>query len=75
MAEMRARESVVKTWFILALLLALIIIKGSFTFLHVGDRGQPEWDYRPVRDVPGQSPYAMYKLLPHPQHVRGAEGE
>ena len=75
MAEMRARESVVKTWFILVLLLALIIIKGSFTFLHVGDRGQPEWDYRPVRDVPGQSPYAMYKLLPHPQHVRGAEGE
>ena len=75
MAEMKARESVVKTWFILVLLLALIIIKGSFTFLHVGDRGQPEWDYRPVRDVPGQSPYAMYKLLPHPQHVRGAEGE
>ena len=75
MAEMKARESVVKTWFILVLLLGLIIIKGSFTFLHVGDRGQPDWDYRPVRDVPGQSPYAMYKLLPHPQHVRGAEGE
>ena len=75
MAEMRARGSVVKTWFVLVLLLALIIIKGSFTFFHVGDRGQPDWDYRPVRDVPGQSPYAMYKLLPHPQHVRGAEGE
>jgi len=72
---MRARESVVKTWFILVLLLALIIIKGSLTFFHVGDRGQPDWDYRPVRDVPGQSPYAIYKLLPHPQHVRGAEGE
>jgi hypothetical protein len=75
MGEEKPRESVLKTWVVLFLLLALIIIKGFFTFFHVGDRGQPDWDYRPVRDVPGQSPYAMYKLLPHPQHVRGTEGE
>jgi hypothetical protein len=25
--------------------------------------------------VPGQSPYAVYQLLPHQQHVRGDKGE
>ncbi len=75
MEEAGPGESSLKTWFILFLLVALIIFKGFLTFRHVGDRGQPGWDYRPVRDVPGQSPYAIYRLLPHPQHVRGAEGE
>ena len=75
MEEALPRESSLKTWFVLLLLVALIIIKGLFTLHHVGDQGQPDWDYRPVRDVPGQSPYAIYQLLPHPQHVRGAEGE
>jgi hypothetical protein len=75
MEESRPRESILKTWYVLFFLMALILFKGLLAFLHVGDRGQPDWDYRPVRDVPGQSPYAVYRLLPHPQHVRGAEGE
>jgi len=41
----------------------------------VGDRGQPTWDYRPVPDIPGESPYAVYDVMPFPQHVRGAAGE
>jgi hypothetical protein len=53
----------------------LILIQGLFAFSVVGDRGQPDWDYRPVKDVPGESPYAVYEKLPYPQHVRGAEGE
>jgi hypothetical protein len=37
--------------------------------------GQPTWDYRPILDVPAESPYAVYQRLPYPQHVRGAKGE
>jgi hypothetical protein len=33
------------------------------------------WDYPIVKDVPAESPFANYKLLPDPQHVRGARGE
>jgi hypothetical protein len=63
------------TWGMVFLLLLFILLKGAFTFFFVGDLGQPTWDYRPVKDVPGQSPYAIYKPLPFPQHVRGPEGE
>jgi hypothetical protein len=63
------------TWGMVFLLLLFILVKGAFTFFFVGDLGQPTWDYRPVKDVPGQSPYAIYKPLPFPQHVRGPEGE
>lgn len=56
-------------------MLAVILGKGLFSFSIVGDRGQPDWAYRPVPDVPGQSAYAVYPLQPFPQHVRGAMGE
>ena len=62
------------TWLIIGLLLILIVGKGFYAFGVVGDKGQPGWDFRPVLDVPGQSPYAIYDLLPNPQHVRGAGG-
>ena len=64
-----------KTWLLIAALVALILSAGMFTMLVVGDRGQPTWDYRPVPDVPGESPYAVYEPLPYPQHVRGQKGE
>jgi hypothetical protein len=44
-------------------------------FFVIGDLGQPDWDYRPVKDIPAQSPYAVYDLLPNQQHVRGNKGE
>ena len=69
------KESSFATWVIIFLLLALILGKGLFSFLVVGDLGQPTWDYRPIKDVPAESPYAVYELVPHPQHVKGAEGE
>jgi hypothetical protein len=68
-------ETSVATWAVIALLFILILAKGVFAFLIVGDRGQPAWDYRPVKDVPGESPYAIYQPLPYPQHVRGEKGE
>ena len=63
------------TWIIVALLVLLVLAQGAFSYFVVGDRGQPNWDYRPVKDVPGESPYAIYHLVPHPQHIRGQEGK
>ena len=69
------KDSLFKTWLVIVFLLGFILFKGFFSFLVVGDRGQPTWDYRPVKDVPGESPYAVYRVLPFPQHVRGDKGE
>jgi len=64
-----------KTWLLIFLLVLYVLAKGFFALSVVGDRGQPSWDYRPINDVPGESPYAVYDVMPFPQHVRGAEGE
>lgn len=68
-------ESALLTWFAVLLLLAFILGKGFLSFYVVGDLGQPTWAYRPIADVPGESPFAIYPSLPYPQHVRGAKGE
>ncbi len=75
MGHSNHKESSFVSWIIIFLLLALILGKGLFSFLVVGDLGQPTWDYRPIKDVPAESPYAVYELVPYPQHVKGAEGE
>jgi len=67
--------STVGTWILIAAMLGIIFFKGLFSFIVVADKGQPDWDYRPVRDVPAQSEYATYQLLPHPQHIRGDKGK
>ena len=69
------KESSFVSWVIIFLLLLWILGKGFFSFFVVGDRGQPAWDYRPIKDVPGESPYAIYKVEPYPQHVKGVKGE
>jgi hypothetical protein len=69
------KESSFATWVVIFFLLAIILVKGFFAFFFVGNPGQPTWDYRPVKDVPGESPYAFYEPLPYPQHVRGRKGE
>jgi len=69
------KESSLAAWVVIFFLLAIILAKGFFALFVVGDRGQPTWDYRPVKDVPGESPYAVYAPLPHPQHVKGQKGE
>ena len=53
----------------------LVFAQGAFSYLVVGDLGQPDWEYRQVKDVPGESPYAIYEPLPYPQHIRGQKGE
>ncbi len=64
-----------KSWIIICLLVLFVAFKGGLAFYVIGDLGQPDWDYRPVKDIPAESPYATYQLLPHPQHVRGEKGE
>ena len=64
-----------KTWVIICLLVLLVLVQGGLAYLVVGDLGQPDWDYRPVKDVPGESPYAIYEPLPYPQHVKGRPGK
>lgn len=68
-------ESILRTWLVIVLLVVAILAQGLFSLFVVGDRGQPTWDYRPVKDVPGESPYAVYQKLPFPQHVKGTRGE
>jgi hypothetical protein len=75
MEQVKHIESEIRTWVWLGIMLGIILFKGFFAFFVVSDRGQPTWDYRPVQDVPAQSPYAVYQLLPHQQHVRGVKGE
>jgi len=73
--QVKPKESSFVTWVVIFLLLIMILVKGFFAFVIVGDLGQPTWDYRPVKDVPGQSAYAIYEPLPYPQHVKGQKGE
>jgi hypothetical protein len=67
--------SALKTYIVIVAMVALILFKGALAFVMVGDQGQPTWDYRPILDVPAESPYAVYQPLPYPQHVLGAQGE
>jgi hypothetical protein len=69
-----SKVSSVPLWLVVWLLLLGILLQGHYAFKVVGNLGQPTWDYDIVKDVPGQSPYAMYELLPYPQHVMGREG-
>lgn len=69
------KESELKTWLTILFCLIIVFAQGMLAFTVVGDLGQPSWAFRPVKDVPGESPYAIYKLLPSPQHVRGEKGE
>lgn len=65
----------VKIYVVIAALVTLILLKGALALLVVGDRGQPDWDYRPIPGTPAESAYGVYRPLPHPQHVLGAEGD
>ncbi|MFW6080944.1 MAG: hypothetical protein ACOC7W_03445 [Desulfosalsimonas sp.] len=75
MNDLFHKESELRSWVVICLLVLLILAKGIFAFAVVGDRGQPGWSYGTLQDVPASSPYSEYDLLPYPQHVRGARGE
>ena len=67
-----------KTWMLVAACVAIVAIKGLLAFFVIGDLGQPDWDYRPIQDVPGESAYTLsspYHPLPYAQHILGKQGE
>jgi len=68
------QESAFKTWIVIFFFLVVILFQGALSYLVVGDLGQPGWDFSTIKDVPGESPYAVYQLT-NPQHIRGAEEE
>jgi hypothetical protein len=71
------RPTRVRAWLLILFMVGIVIFKGWLAFTVIGDLGQPDWDYRPIKDVPGESPYAIadpYHPLPYPQHVRGEQG-
>jgi hypothetical protein len=70
-----SKKGTLSAWIIIPLLVLIVLGQGAFAYYVVGDRGQPDWDYRPVADLPGESPYAIFQPLPYPQHVRGEKGE
>lgn len=70
--------STVKAWLLILFMVGIVIFKGWLAFTVIGDLGQPDWDYRPIQDVPGESPYTLsdpYHPLPYAQHVLGGPGQ
>jgi hypothetical protein len=70
-------SSAFKTWLLVLFFVAIVAFQGWLAYTLIGDLGQPDWDYRPIKDVPGESPYAIsdpYHPLPYPQHVRNEQG-
>ena len=74
MNTVKIKESVLFTWLHIIAMIAIILGVGYFAFIVVADKGQPSWDYRPVKDIPSESPYAVYQKNPAGQHVNGKEG-
>ena len=68
-------ESVGAAWVFIFILALLFAIQSFLAYKVIGDAGQPSWSYGAVRDVPGESPHAIYPTVPYPQHVKGAKGE
>ncbi len=68
-------ESVIATWVFIFILTSIFAITSFLAYTVIGDAGQPTWRYGTVRDVPAESPYAVYPKVPYPQHVKGAKGE
>ena len=72
------QTSAFKTWLFIVFFVVIVVFQGWLAFTVIGDLGQPDWDYRPMRDVPGESPHAAYDPyfpLPYAQHVFKKQGQ
>ncbi|OGQ91614.1 MAG: hypothetical protein A2464_10640 [Deltaproteobacteria bacterium RIFOXYC2_FULL_48_10] len=74
MNPLKMKESILRTWLWIIALVGIILGVGYFTFIVVSDKGRPSWDYRPVKNIPSESPYATYPKNPQGQHVNEKEG-
>ena len=78
MEQTEHNTSAAMTWLLILFMVGWVIFKGWLAFTVIGDLGQPDWDYRPIKDVPGESAYAIsnpYHALPYGQHVQGELGK
>jgi len=78
MEQTEHNTSAAMTWLLILCMVGWVIFKGWLAFTVIGDLGQPDWDYRPIKDVPGESAYAIsnpYHALPYAQHVQGELGK
>ncbi len=73
MESLKIKNTVLHTWLWIMTLVFIILGVGGFAFRVVGDKGIPSWDYRPVKSLPSESPYANYEKNPLGQHVSGKE--
>lgn len=73
MNTLKVKETVLHTWLWIIALVGIILGVGYFAFIVVADKGKPTWDYRPVKSLPSESPYATYQKNPLGQHVNGKE--
>ena len=48
----------IKTWLILLLMVLGILTYGIVTYVTIGDKGPPAWNYGAIKDVPGESPFS-----------------
>ena len=72
------QTSAFRTWLLILFFVGIVAFKGWLAYTIIGDLGQPDWDYRPIQDVPGESSYAIsnpYHPLPYAQHVLGEQGQ
>ena len=77
MEQAAHQSSAVKTWLLILFFVGIVAFKGWLAFTVIGDLGQPDWDYRPIADVPGESAFAVfnpYHPLPYAQHVLDKQG-
>lgn len=75
MSPAQEKESIFVTWLIISLLVLFILAKGFFALYVIGDPDQSGWNYQPIKDIPGESAYAIYETLPSSQHIKGREGK
>jgi hypothetical protein len=71
MNTLKIKDSILRTWMWIIIMIAIILGVGYFAFIVVADKGKPSWDYRPVKSIPSESPYATYQKNPAGQHVNG----
>ncbi len=75
MVSLKIKDTALATWIWIFTLVCFILGVGLFTFFVVSHKGEPTWDYQPVKSLPSESPYADYQKLPFPQHIKGKGGE
>ncbi len=75
MSGLKIKDTMVGTWIWITTCVCIVLGVGIFTFYVVGDKESLSWDYRPVKSLPSESPYAEYQKAPFPQHIRGKGGE